>query len=502
MLTSSCIPQRFVITAILLAWSALFSNSAQALDPQLVYTDDFLNQIKIGPLDGSAFSTLASNTQGVVTPQGIAIDDESGELYFFNGIVQMGTISRLNVDGSDPSAATVVPLVSNGSTIAIDTVNDQIYWAHAQIGAPTNNRVIMRMPLSGGPPEILIDSGDPLLGPLGLAVDPAGGKVYWADTFNNGIYKMNLDGSNQELFHFLGDVSEPGAVALDLVSQEVYWTDTLNTRIEHKRIDGTGSVSGFPAGAGMTHLLVNTADRKLIWIERNFQVLGGGAIIRADLDGTNQEVLESEIDPGGIVIAPATPDPSPSPSSSPSPSPTATPDPLPTPDPGIPPLTVTTVIEVPPEVVVDGDSATIVMKEFSGIEIASLLGLNSESDPVALPLLPGDVSIQYHATVSADSGKTLDTYRTSVSKKRVITFNNLEPNQWVATYKVYIAAKRTKTATNKFVDKFTRQLDKAAPGSKKQHILQRVKLKLQAKFGLPFVTNDSPPQPFEITPGS
>lgn len=139
------------------------------------------------------------------------------------------------------------------------------------------------------------------------------------------------------------------------------------------------------------------------------------------------------------------------------------------------------------------------MQEFSGIELASLLGLNAvDRDPAPLPLLPGEYSIQYQPSVSSGDGKTAQTYRAAVSKQRTVSFKNLAPGQWVATYKVYIASKRTKPSTQKFVAKFSKQLESAKPGSKKRVVLEKVKLKLQAKYKLPFVTNDSPPALFEI----
>ena len=453
---------------------SLLLNSAQALDSQLIYTHSRFNLLQVGPLTGGVFTAVGTTKEGVNMPGAISIDEDTGELYFFSGPSNDGRISRLNVDGSSTLVSTVVPGVLFGTTLAIDSLNDRIYWTHSVFGAgPVNGRFITHMPLSGGTPTTIYNSGDPARGPIGLAVDPQSGKLYWTDSQTSSVHRSNLDGSSQETLYFLGAAVVPGAISLDLLGHVAYWTDTTADKIQRADMDGTGIVSDVTGGSALLHLAVDNEDRKVYWLEAgNPQVANSGAILRANLDGSSPQTLLSGVDPAGIAL-----------------------------DIETPVLTIATTIEAPPAVRVDGNSASITMKDFSGIELAALLGLNAENEHPALALLPGEVSIKYQATVSADDAKSLDTYRTAVSKKRVITFNNLEPNQWVATYKVFIASKRTKDATQKFVTRFNKQLDKAKPGSKKEHILKKVKLKLQAKFGLPFVTNESPPAPFEISAG-
>ena len=58
--------------------------------------------------------------------------------------------------------------------------------------------------------------------PIGIAVDPAGGKVYWADMGPDKIQRKNLDGSGsiEDVATGLGD--NPVAVAVDPTGGKVY----------------------------------------------------------------------------------------------------------------------------------------------------------------------------------------------------------------------------------------------------------------------------------------
>src|SRR5262249_15227305 len=80
-----------------------------------------------------------------------------------------------------------------------------MYWVDYEAGD------IRRANLDGSGQQILIKG---LNGPLGPALDLAGGKMYWANINGGEIRRANLDGTGQETL-VLGQ-NAPGHLALDL----------------------------------------------------------------------------------------------------------------------------------------------------------------------------------------------------------------------------------------------------------------------------------------------
>ena len=66
-----------------------------------------------------------------------------------------------------------------------------------------------------------------------IAVDLAGGKLYWTDFGTNRVMRSDLDGTNSEsLICKIGctynnsSIDSPEGIALDLTNGKMYWTDS------------------------------------------------------------------------------------------------------------------------------------------------------------------------------------------------------------------------------------------------------------------------------------
>ena len=178
--------------------------------------------------------------------------------------------------------AALAALVATGACFASAArAADSVYWANE------NNNTISFAKLdgSGGGGQLDITGATPNF-PQGLALDPAAGKVYWANR-NNTISFANLDGSGGggQLPLTGATPDNPEGMALDPVAGKVYWANENNNTISFAKLDGsggggqlntTGATPNFPVGVA-----VDPAVGTIYWANEN-----GNTISFAKLDGS------------------------------------------------------------------------------------------------------------------------------------------------------------------------------------------------------------------------
>ena len=157
---------------------------------------------------------------------------------------------------------------------------------------------------TGGEKEVL---QQPQSGTLigGLAVDMAGGKIYWTKrTGNNnwGIQSRNLDGMVVEgLVSFSVD-SVPHGVAVGTDKRDkrwVYWT-TSHGKVQRIDIDGDFRQDLIVGLNSPKHIAFDESERKLYWTEP-------GRIMGANPNGTNRHLVKEDLgELGGIAVADST----------------------------------------------------------------------------------------------------------------------------------------------------------------------------------------------------
>ena len=238
-------------------------------------------------------SVVAGCLMAVVwlAPAALASDSIYWSSYRDGGGIRLG-----GLDGS--GSRDLVTPESSPEGIAIDPAAGKIYWADTTSGA------IRVANLDGSGAQNLYTSQSR---PSGVAIDPAAGRIYWADAVSGtgAIRVGNLDGSGspQNLF---SNESYPVGVTIDPAAGKIYWGTYEGFRIRVGNLDGTGardlfsSTEYYPTG-----IVVDDAAGKIYWADE-FQ----GLIRVGNLDGTGATNLfatdggTGQI--GGLALDPGT----------------------------------------------------------------------------------------------------------------------------------------------------------------------------------------------------
>jgi hypothetical protein len=148
---------------------------------------------------------------------------------------------RRILDGSDVQKLVSGVFISEIAGVALDPIHEKLYFTYIN---PLLDSLmtggIARADLDGSNLEIIVGGQGK---PIGIAVDAAGGGIYWADAIsispaggNGAIKAADLDGHNQRTI--LGGLNEPYGVALDLAEQSVYRTDMVTGKIQRTVMSG------------------------------------------------------------------------------------------------------------------------------------------------------------------------------------------------------------------------------------------------------------------------
>ena len=168
-------------------------------------------------------ATTGGTSLGAVSPPNAWVSaalrddvlDAAGEHVYFAGADPFGGASDvLRGDFEYEDAETLVETrhFSPNLSIALDESRGKVYWAGSWGGGPTG--LLQRADLTdGGAVETLLEGFAEDDYTIDLAIDPAGGKLYWANNSFRKIQRANLDGTGLE--DVLSDVWA-SSVALDL----------------------------------------------------------------------------------------------------------------------------------------------------------------------------------------------------------------------------------------------------------------------------------------------
>ncbi len=207
-------------------------------------------------------------------------------------------IQRADVDGSNIQDLLTDKKGIRG--IALDVAGGKMYWCvNWDLNDPDVIPKIQRANLDGTNIQDIVTS---VGSPEGIALDVAGGKMYWTDTGNwrdqapSKIQRANLDGTNIQ--DIIIGVEYPNGIALDVAGGKMYWTDTGTNKIQRANLDGTNIQDLVTSGEYPNGIALDVAGGKMYWTDT-----GTNKIQRANLDGTNiQDIVTSVEAPQGIAL--------------------------------------------------------------------------------------------------------------------------------------------------------------------------------------------------------
>jgi hypothetical protein len=175
------------------------------------------------------------------------------------------------------------------ATLAVVSgITSSVAYAQKIYFAETTNELlpvrIQRCDLNGTNVEHLLDTGTPAEEAWGLAVDTAGGHIYWTERYEGKIRRADLDGGNPETL--VTDAIGVFDIALDVPGGKMYWTqgDVGTIGIYRANLAGTDveQLVAYEDGMGIA---LDLQASKVYWVSPH------GWIKRADLDGGNVETL-------------------------------------------------------------------------------------------------------------------------------------------------------------------------------------------------------------------
>ncbi len=272
---------------------ALCSAHAWAETLKLYWSDTTDQVIRRSNLDGTDVEVVLQNAGSIA---GLAIDTTNEWIYWTDRSAY--TINRARYDGTAREVLIADSVIAR--SVGLDVAGGTMYWGDQSPGTLTPE--VRRANLDGSGMETLVSAPDVNV-PTILALDLLNEHLYWSDFGRGRISRSNLDGSDvQPVVSGLGD---PIGIALDVADERIYWAEdgdpTTSPAFQRARLDGSEIETLISVDLDRpSGIAVDVVGQKFYWSD-----WGAGTIGRADLDGSNLEILHSgQAYPRQLILAP------------------------------------------------------------------------------------------------------------------------------------------------------------------------------------------------------
>ena len=191
--------------------------------------------------------------------------------------------------------SSLLPNLQNATSIAVDAAGGKIYWIE-QLGKSRGK--ILRSNMDGSNLEVIKRLASL---PHSIAIDTINGKIYVANNWGN-IRRLDLDGSNLR-GNLIKGLKSPENITVDAENGKIYWSEGAD--LKRANLNGSNAQHIATGSSSLTGIAV--AGGKVYWTEMPRRRVNGGQIKRADANGSNVEKLvtinrSSRSTPFGISV--------------------------------------------------------------------------------------------------------------------------------------------------------------------------------------------------------
>lgn len=261
---------------------------------RLFFLDIRGGRVMTANTDGNELRTILEGNKN--SPDGIDVDTATGFIYWSNMGRPMdddGSVERVAMDGSQHSYVVPVGGTFTAKQMKLDRANRKMYWSDRE------GMRVMRANMDGSNVETLVEVArgdaqryDASNWCVGIAIDVAGGKVYWSQKgpdngYTGSIRRANIEipkgqtAANRKDIEVLFDgLPEPIDLDLDLSKRMIYWTDRGDA-------PNGNNVSRAPMDMAKGATASTRRDREIVMRD-----LDEGIGIALDLDGDRMFVTD------------------------------------------------------------------------------------------------------------------------------------------------------------------------------------------------------------------
>jgi hypothetical protein len=180
----------------------------------------------------------------------------AGELFWYDADLANGRIRHCNLASCSPADFETGVAAGLDNDIAIDPLEGMIYW---QVnGSVAGTKKIQRRSLSGGAVQDIFDVSTTV---TGMAIDPLARHVYMGTPgAATRIHRFSIDDpENPTIFVHAFDVGcsscQPQGLALDLAGGFLYWADPVHGKIARKALALPGPITDVVTGVSQPSAL-------------------------------------------------------------------------------------------------------------------------------------------------------------------------------------------------------------------------------------------------------
>lgn len=272
-----------VLPVVVIALSNAALSVAQSTGPSVVESPDAVTMvywtevkngtIRRGNADGSGTAQTCVTNQK--DPRGLVIASSIGKMYWLER--EVGRLRRANLDCPASGIETIGPALTSPDRIALDLAGGKIYWTENG----TANR-IRRANLDGSDPETVLSALD---SPVGIAVDHANNRLFWTAFSTDEIWRSTLSGGSKVKILNLDAAANPLDIVLDVNANQMYWASGVLGRIYSATLNGDGAGIWLSLSEPRS-IAIDLEGGKMYWGDQGSREIG-----RVNLDKSNKQVL-------------------------------------------------------------------------------------------------------------------------------------------------------------------------------------------------------------------